>query len=78
VELIPHTQGAGPVRISGARRRLECSGGRRAERLDSFTYSLAAHVLINIDLDRREAELSGATTPKQQNTISNHLFGIGE
>lgn len=46
-------------------RAFERIPGRRAECLDAFTYSLAARVLINIDLDRREAELSSVATPQQ-------------
>lgn len=41
--------------------------GRRAEALDATVYALAVRGLLNIDLDRREAELRGETeraTPK--------------
>jgi phage terminase large subunit GpA-like protein len=55
-------------------RAFERIPGRRAECLDAFTYSLAARVLINIDLDRREAELSSAAAPTTRQTIFKSSF----
>jgi phage terminase large subunit GpA-like protein len=44
-------------------RAFERIPGRRAECLDALTYSLAARNLINVDLDRREGELSSQAAP---------------
>lgn len=55
-------------------RAFERIPGRRAECLDAFTYSLAARVLINIDLDRREVELSSAAAPKAEQTVFKSAF----
>jgi phage terminase large subunit GpA-like protein len=55
-------------------RAFERIPGRRAECLDAFTYSLTARVLINIDLDRRESELSSAAAPKQEKTVFKSAF----
>ncbi|MDF1633539.1 terminase gpA endonuclease subunit [Mycoplana sp. MJR14] len=55
-------------------RAFERITGRRAECLDAFTYSLAARVLINVDLDRRETELSSAAAPKAEKTVFRSAF----
>jgi len=55
-------------------RAFERIPGTPAECLDAFTYSLAARGLINIDLDRREAELSSAAAPTTRQTIFKSSF----
>lgn len=46
-------------------RRFERIPGKRAETLDATVYALAARSLVNMDLDRRETDLSSAGAPSK-------------
>jgi phage terminase large subunit GpA-like protein len=50
-------------------RRFERIPGRRAEALDSTVYAMAARSLVNMDLGRREAELSSVDMPAAPKTV---------
>lgn len=50
-------------------RAFERISGRRGEALDCAVYSFAARQLVNLDLDRREEELSSATLPQPRPAV---------
>lgn len=60
--ILKYTRGR-PVRLWQRR------PGMRAEALDCLTYSLAAHAMVQINLDAREIELRSPTPPKPQPAV---------